>query len=615
MRRFYSCVAQLLFLLVTQLVWGQSGYPGITVGENLHLQSSGTVTAGYSSDFGDVTSSAHNINLGVSGSVDGFYYHPNFISFNVTPYYNQSKSDSASQSLSNSSGVSGTANLFTGTHFPGTISYRTDFNSTTSSNVIGEPNFTSKGNGQGYSIGWGATVPHWPTLAVGYSHGRGTSNVYGTSTESQTSNNTLNLHSSYILASFPINAYYTHTDYNSDFPEILTTQVMNTSNSSGYNYGFDTNHKLPIHGTGYFNYSSSNFSSQFGTKGNIDNTSYSTSSESAGAFFVPTKEFSFSLNEHYVSDLSGAIAQTYAGSGVIPAVDLGRGSHSLTLNGALSYEIAKNVLSSVQITNIQQHFFGSDYSSTYASGTLTYAKRIFDMFTVSATMLDSQSNLSSNSLGFGVNLGYFHKFGRWSTSGNFSYFQNAQTMLVIYTQSSYNYNARFSRYLTRRLQWISGINGTHSGLSAQPGSSNHSENYNTSLSTSRYMVNASYSRSTGQSLLSGSGLVPVQPTPGIPTSELTVYSGNGINVGASASPIRNLTIAGSYSRSLNNTLSSGVASRNRSEQLYGQVQYHLRRLNLLAGYTRLTQGISAAGTAPTSETSYFVGVSRWFKFF
>jgi hypothetical protein len=390
---------------------------------------------------------------------------------------------------------------------------------------------------------------------------------------------------------------------------------METSNSSGHSYGFNTSHKLPLHGAGYINYSKSSFSSQFGASGSSDTTSYSTSTETAGANFVPTNKFTFSLNENYVSDLSGAIAQSISNSGVIPAVDLGRGSHSLTMSGALSYELAKNVISSMQVTHIQQHFFGSDYNSTYASGTITYAKRILNMFTVSATMLDSQSNLSTNSMGFGVNLGYYRRFGRWSTSGTLSYYQNAETMLVIYTQSSYNYNARVSRYVTRRMQWISGFNGSHSGLSTQQGSSNHSESYSTSIGSSRYTANASYSRSTGQSMLTSSGVVTVQPTPGVSSSDLTAYTGNSISAGATVSPIRFLTIAGNYSRSLSDTMSSGVTSKNRSEQLYGQVQYHLRRINLLAGYTRLTQGISASGSAPTSVTSYFVGVSRWFNFF
>lgn len=613
MKRFSCCVIQVLFLLVTQLAWGQTS-SGLAVGENLFLKSSGTVTAGYSGDSGDAISSAHSLNVGVSGAAEGFYYNPNFLSFNVTPYYNQSKADSASQSLSNGSGVAAQMSLFTGSRFPATFSYRADFNTTTSANVIGEPNFTSRGNGQGFGIGWSASLPALPNVSVGYSHGSGTSNVYGTSTESQSTNDNLNVRSSYQMFGFPLSAYYTHSSFHSEFPELLTTQVMQKSDSSGHDYGISTNHRLPIHGTAYFNFGHSVFADTYGSSSSITSTNYSTNMQTAGALFNPTKRLGVSLVENYVSDLSGEVAQSIASSGVVPVVDLGKGAHSLVFSGGVNYELFRNVVASAQATHVSQHFLGNDYSSTYASGTILSSRKLFDMFTVSASVLDSESNQSNNTIGFAANVNYFRRFGGWVTSGTFTYSQNAETMLVLYTQSSYNYSARVTRRLTRRIQWISAFSGSHSGLSTQMGSS-HSESYNTSVGSSRYSVTASYSNSAGYSLLTAGGVVVVPPTPGVSNTQLTQYSGTGYNFGGSISPIRNLAIAGSYSHSLSNTLANSISSKNQSEQTYAQVQYHLRRINLMAGYTRLTQGISATGAPPTSVTSYFVGVSRWFNFF
>ena len=45
------------------------------------------------------------------------------------------------------------------------------------------------------------------------------------------------------------------------------------------------------------------------------------------------------------------------------------------------------------------------------------------------------------------------------------------------------------------------------------------------------------------------------------------------------------------------------------------MQYRLRRISLLAGYSRFTQGISATGVPPGTITSYYGGISRWFDFF
>ena len=78
-------------------------------------------------------------------------------------------------------------------------------------------------------------------------------------------------------------------------------------------------------------------------------------------------------------------------------------------------------------------------------------------------------------------------------------------------------------------------------------------------------------------------------------------------------PLRKLMISGSFSRAISNTLGQTL-SHNDTEVYNAQMQYHLRRIGLQAGYTRFTQGISAVGV-PQSTTSYFVGFSRWFDFF
>jgi hypothetical protein len=74
-------------------------------------------------------------------------------------------------------------------------------------------------------------------------------------------------------------------------------------------------------------------------------------------------------------------------------------------------------------------------------------------------------------------------------------------------------------------------------------------------------------------------------------------------------------LSGTYSRSLSDTLSNGIASKNNTEIIYSQLQYRLRRISLLAGYSRFTQGISATGVPPGTVTSYYGGISRWFDFF
>jgi hypothetical protein len=74
-----------------------------------------------------------------------------------------------------------------------------------------------------------------------------------------------------------------------------------------------------------------------------------------------------------------------------------------------------------------------------------------------------------------------------------------------------------------------------------------------------------------------------------------------------------MLLSANYARSISNTLGQSL-SHNDSQIYNAQLQYHLRRIGLQAGYTRFMQGISAVGL-PASTTSYFVGFSRWFDFF
>jgi hypothetical protein len=46
-----------------------------------------------------------------------------------------------------------------------------------------------------------------------------------------------------------------------------------------------------------------------------------------------------------------------------------------------------------------------------------------------------------------------------------------------------------------------------------------------------------------------------------------------------------------------------------------RLDYQFRKVYFYAGYIRLRQIVSAAGTPPTSLASYYFGLSRWFNFF
>jgi hypothetical protein len=604
----------LTVLAIAQLATGQQQQ--LSLGENTKLNAGGLFSFGYTGDYGDAVPSNHGLDLGFDGRVAGYYYNPNFISFTANPYYNQSRADSDYQSITGASGVNATANFFTGSNYPGSVTYHYDANSTGTFGSVGQPNFTTYGKSQGFGINWSAMVPDWPTLSVGYSQGTGHGTLYGTDQESDSSTRLFNVHSNYQISGFRLNGYFDRNSFDSEFPQFLSEQAQ-VQDSTDHDLGFGVQHSLPLHGSFYVNYNRASATSDYllsqgQSENTADTSSYTDSTETANATFHPTQKLGFNVAQNYTDNLSGYLAQNVStGEAPVPGINLGSGSHSSTLGGEVSYQFTKFLAGSAQATYYDQFYFGKSYTGEYLSGTVNYGKRLWDTFTFSGSVIDSSNGQGQNAVGFVGNVNAYRRFGRWQTSGQFSYAQNVQTLLVTYTSSYYQYSANVSRRLPGGMSWIAAFNGSHSGLTNFQGSSTHSEGYSTSLSMRRLAVNGSYTQSSGISLLGAGGLVSPTPTPGL--TDYILFSGSSYGGGLSVTPVKRMSISGSFSRALSDTIAS-TTSRNNTEIYNAQMQYHLRRIGLLAGYTRFTQGISAIG-APVNSTSYYVGMTRWFDFF
>ncbi|MGB6475015.1 MAG: hypothetical protein WBF04_13240 [Candidatus Sulfotelmatobacter sp.] len=589
----------------------------LQLGDDVRMKAGGLFTAGYQGNYGDGGQilDNHGLDFGFNGNITGSYHNPNFLSFNIIPYINQSRADSDYQSLTGASGVTATANLFTGSHFPGSFTYRDDYNSTGTFGLEGQPNFTTHGHGQGFGASWSALVPGLPTLSVSYSQGDGSGTVYGTDQQTGSDTKLFNVRSNYAIDGFRLNGYFDHDDLHSTVPEFLAGEQESVSNTTGHDLGFGANRNLPFNGSFYANYNRSEASTDF--LGEEPSTSsYTTSTETSGVNFHPLQKLSLFANENYTDNLSGYLNQTLIASGAVQTpINLGSGSNSLTMGGGATYQFTSFLSAQAQATYYDQNYFGQGYTGTYLSGTVNYTHRIFDMFSFSAGVVEQSNGQGSNAMGFIGNVNYFHRILGWETSGSFSDAQNVQSLLVTYTTSYYNYTARLHRRLGYGVAWIAAFNGSRSGLTNQPGSENHSESYSTSFSSRRFTVTGNYTQSSGDSILTSAGLVPLPPTPGVPASSLILYGGDSYGGGITAAPVRRLTISGTFSRALSNTISGPTNSRNNTEIFNAQLQYHLRRIGVLSGFTRFTQGISASGAPPGTANSYFIGVSRWFDFF
>lgn len=611
-RRITFLAAVLLFVLA------QTSRAQVQVGDDLRMNLNGLLTGGYAATYGDAIPSNHGLNFGGSAQLSGSYYNPNFLNFTATPYYNQSRADSSFQSLTDASGIDGTANFFTGSRFPAFASYHYARNSTGTFGLIGAPNFTTVGSGQGFGVGWSALIPDWPTFSVSYSEGTGHGTFYGTNEQSSSSIKTLNMRSSYDLAGWRLNGFYDHLNADANFPFFLSgEQGNNISNSSGNDFGINGSHELPWRGMVGLTFNHSSYSGAYNSNviEQSNGTNYSTNTETANVSFHPTLKLGLFFYQSYTDNLSGYLYQSIInGGGGVPLFQGSSQSDSSTMSGGASYSFTKNLYGQAQISYYNQSYFGQNYEGTFFTGTVGYGKRILDIFTVNASIIESSNKFSDNSLGFIGNINGFHRLGLWELSGGFSYAQNVQTLLVTYTTSYYTYNANLHRRLGRGMQWTGAFNGSHTGFSQYAGTVNQSEAFSTSLALRRIAVTGNYNKASGQSILTSSGIVPIT-IPGLPPEGLTVYNAESYGAGISVTPVARLTITGTYSHATSDTLSSSAYSNNHTEIFYSQLQYRLRQITVLAGFTRFSQGISATGLPSGSENSYFIGVTRSFNFF
>src|SRR5664279_1548371 len=106
----------------------------------------GTISSGYTANYGNMTPSNHGWTFGGAATLTGSFHSPNFLSYNVSPYLNQSRANSNFQSISNASGVTASANIFGGSHFPGSVTYSQAYNSQGNFAVPGLANFVTHGN-------------------------------------------------------------------------------------------------------------------------------------------------------------------------------------------------------------------------------------------------------------------------------------------------------------------------------------------------------------------------------------------------------------------------------------------------------------------------------------
>lgn len=573
---------------------------------------SGTISPGYTATYGNMTGSTHTWTIGGSTALSGSFHNPNFLSFNAGLYLNQSRANSNFQSISDSSGVNLSTNIFGGSHFPGSVNYTKAYNSEGNYSVPGLANYVTHGNSDTFGINWNESLPDVPSFSVGYSLGNSSYSVYGTSDQGKNRFHSLNLHSGYNMDGFNMGAFYTKGATHSVIPRVVAGETSAQTDSDNDAYGYNVSHRLPMKGSASATFTRSTWNSDYlGNKNNgtVDMVT-------ALAAIYPRERLSISGSANWSDNLSGQIYQSAAASGsTVAGLNSNQTSDSMDLMTVATYSTEVNLQVQGSVERRTQSWEGSTYGVTSYGGGATYAHALFDgSFNAALTATDNNADHSgSNTFGFSTTENYSNTVKGWHLNGTFGYAQNVQSLLVTSMNSFFNYSGN-ARHNWGLFNLSVGAGAARTGLTQQAGSVSSSHSYFASMGYGRWlMTNANYSKSSGQALLTGAGLVSVTvPTP---SSLVSLYGGESYSFGVSSTPVKKLTFSGAWAKSTSNSSSQSINSSNENEQASVLIRYQVRKLYFTSGYARLQQGFSSSSSTPEVLSSYFVGLSRWFNFF
>jgi hypothetical protein len=600
---------------VAALLWCSApARPQAQLGDQLAFNLGGSASAGYSGSLGNQGPASNGLTLGGNANLSGYYHSPQFLSFNISPFYNQSRNDSNYQSITDSSGVIASTTLFGGSKYPGYVNYSDLYNSEGNYSVPGIGNYRTNGNGQTFGVGWSGNPTGLPSFTVGYQQGINDYSIYGTPGEDHSQFHSVFASSAYSVAGFRLNGGYRYQDGNYSIPQILTGESIPESQTSTSTYTLNVSRNLALDGSTWVNFTRN-------TTGYtaLDTTDSQTADVvTGGAALKPSAKLALQLGADYDDNLAGTVYQAASTAGAILPLSLPEEkSHSWGVSGQTQYNVVDGFNLSGGIFHRQQLFLGTAFDSTAYSGGASFAHDILGgRFSTSTIATESElGNNGGSMLGILSNAIYIRQIGLWNMSGSVGYSRNVQTILIAYTTSGYSFSGAATRRI-RRFIWNGSAAGSKSIVNQFQGTNSLAQNYTTGLAHRWLGVNVGYSKSSGLGLFTAQGIAPL-PT-GVPPTLLpstALYGGRTYSVGVGSSPVRGMTFSGSFADARTNTQSGSLSSNNHTQEANAYLQYKFRKVFFTAGYSRLLQGFSASTLQPALVSTYYIGLSRWFNFF
>ena len=414
----------------------------VKLGE-LSTSLSGTISAGYTAQYGNMTDSTHGFTVGGDATLSGSYHDPNFLSFNLGLYLNQSRANSNFQSISNASGVNLSTNIFAGSHYPGAANYSFAYDAEGNYAIPGIANYVTHGNNNVLGINWSETLPDKPSFSVGYQMGNSAYSVYGTNDQGNNDFHSLNLHSAYRVADFAMGGYYVTGGGHSVIPQVITGLTNAETHTDNSAFGFNIAHPLPMNGSASAGFNRSDFNTDYlgySASGTIDTVN-------ALASVHPTYKLGFTGSMNYSDNLAGQLYQLIPAGGAIAGTNANQSSDSLDVMGVGSYALKPNVQTSAFVERRSQSLPRRNLRRDLLRRKRQLCPRAYgrQFQRLGDRVANNSDNTGTDTLGFSTNENYSSEIKHWHVSGSFGYAQNVQTLLVTYMNSFYNFSGNVRR--------------------------------------------------------------------------------------------------------------------------------------------------------------------------
>lgn len=588
-----------------------------------HVGASAWIETLYTDGWGNFDDTAgHSLGFSGRGTITGDYYNPDFLSYTLLPYYGRSQDNSDTQSITSSSGYTGTLNIFKGSHFPGTVNFQQNWNQSGNFGIPGISGLTTVNNNHSFGIGWSELLPGLPTLSLGFSDGGGSSQLLGSPETTDSGMRTFTLSSGYNIGRYNMTGGFIHLNNNVEVNGLGDGET-DTANGSSNQYHFMTQGPVPYrHSSMSFSASRTQYNedSENGTSGtsetkDVVNTTTDTVTGNVNLDFPKVPVY---VNTIYTDNLLGSIEQQMLSSGQVPLESFNSPeSHSLSVTAGTYLNVLPRLMLGGYVERTEEFFDGENFGLTQVGLTANYSflQRLKGL-SFYGGVTDSASQDGNTRVGFIGNVNYNRHVGKWALGGFFLYNQNTETLLTIYTTSTLNYGGSVKRQITSNLGWVNVANIIRSGFNQVSGDNSHAESFTTMLFWKKATISGIYCQSNGTAILTSTGLVNTTvPSQVLPPGAATIYTGRNYGVTVNTFPIKHLVINGAWSKALANTTTPTLLSNSGGTNYYGYLGYDYRKLIFTAGVTKFNQFVSTSGQPPTMLTSFSFGVQRWFKGF